>query len=500
MKQRLKQITKFIAICALVVLSSCEKDLYEEGIKQNNNLKIEQKSFQELLLNKKFNSAYKKVEKSKISKKGDLQERTQLKDDYNFTIVEQSPVKILTNESDGSVTYVMLIERPISENLKFENLILNDKNGILDGRIIKYTLSKEPEKDELHGGEILDIIDTEMTTLEIEGRIAIPCVITYTLMCDNTAGGTWSHDHIATQTCIDANINLYVTTQVECGGGGNSEGTFGGPPSGGNTGSGPTGPIGSVPSTGNTNTGPNGNGGGIGTTPSIPTSPISPFGSNEMDNINPCEKVNNLKNDTKFQQKMNDLSNAAKNYKFERVYTVYDNPNPINTSTTIDNYNFFPFNGNVYNPSASYTYSTNIKGLIHSHYEGLFSIFSSPDLQDLYNILLNPSITSDFFYGVVTEDGTSYIITISDRTKFINFGNKYLSNYQDFKDFEVQIFNKKYNIKPDNSVATNELGFLKMMSDLDIGINFYSGNEDRTLWEKKVYNPTTNQVSPTNCN
>lgn len=487
MKQRLKLIAKFIAICALVVLISCEKDLYEEGIKQNNNLKIEQKSFQELLLNKKFSSAYEKVEKSKFIKREALQGRTSLEDEYNFTIVEQSPVKILTNDSDGSVTYVMLIERPITENLKFENLILYDKNGILDGRIIKYTLSKEPEKDENHGGEILDILNTEMTTLEIDGRYGIPCVMTYTIMC-GTLGTTpynnYTGVHIANWECYTLSNDLFMVTSLECAGGGANDG-------GGSTGVGST--------SGNSNTGPNG-GSGVGTTPSIPTSPISPFGSNEMDNINPCEKVNNLKNDTKFQQKMNDLSNAAKNYKFERVYTVYDNPNPINTSTTIDNYNFFPFNGNVYNPSASYTYSTNIKGLIHSHYEGLFSIFSSPDLQDLYNILLNPSITSDFFYGVVTEDGTSYIITISDRTKFINFGNKYLSNYQDFKDFEVQIFNKKYNIKPDNSVATNELGFLKMMSDLDIGINFYSGNEDRTLWEKKVYNPTTNQVSPTNCN
>lgn len=41
MKQRLKQITKFIALCALITLASCEKDLYEEGIKQNNNIKIE---------------------------------------------------------------------------------------------------------------------------------------------------------------------------------------------------------------------------------------------------------------------------------------------------------------------------------------------------------------------------------------------------------------------------------------------------------------------------
>ena len=39
MKQRLKQITKFMAVCALLVLSGCEKDLYDDGI-QNENRKL----------------------------------------------------------------------------------------------------------------------------------------------------------------------------------------------------------------------------------------------------------------------------------------------------------------------------------------------------------------------------------------------------------------------------------------------------------------------------
>lgn len=269
---------------------------------------------------------------------------------------------------------------------------------------------------------------------------------------------------------------------------------------GGNNGGGYDGNSTNAGTNNGSNTGPNSGGGANPSIITVPSGCLLCPTIVDNHNTNPCEKVNNLKNDTKFQQKMNDLSYAAKNYKFEKVYSVYDNPNPINTATTIDNYNFFPFSGNVYNPTATYNYFTNIKGLIHSHYKDLYSIFSSPDLQDLYNILLNPSITSDFFYGVVTEDGTSYIITISDRTKFINFGNEHLGNYEDFKEFEKDIFNKKYNIKPDNSVATNELGFLKMMSELDIGLNFYSGNEDSTEWEKKVYNPITNQVSPTNCN
>lgn len=41
MKQKLKQVTKVIAIVIVLLLSSCEKDLYENKIYQNNiNKKI----------------------------------------------------------------------------------------------------------------------------------------------------------------------------------------------------------------------------------------------------------------------------------------------------------------------------------------------------------------------------------------------------------------------------------------------------------------------------
>ena len=39
MKQKLKQFTTLMAFCALLVLSSCEKDLYDDAI-QNENRKL----------------------------------------------------------------------------------------------------------------------------------------------------------------------------------------------------------------------------------------------------------------------------------------------------------------------------------------------------------------------------------------------------------------------------------------------------------------------------
>jgi hypothetical protein len=493
MKQRLKQITKFIAICALVVLSSCEKDLYEEGIKQNNNLKIEQKSFQELLLNKKFNTAYEKVEKSKISKKGDLQGRTALEDEYNFTIVEQSPVKILTNESDGSVTYVMLIERPISENLKFENLILYDKNGILDGRIIKYTLSKEPEKDENHGGEILDIQNTEMTTLEIDGRIGIPCVMTYTIMC-GTLGTTpynnYTGVHIANWECYTLSDDLFMVTSLECSGGGNIEGSS----SIGNNGS----------SNGSGNTGPNG-GGVAGTTPSIPTSPISPFGSNETIIDDPCTSLKNLLDPTKCnaRDKIVQVKNESSGYNGE-VGATFSNNNGVYSSSPIK---YSPAsNTNSSSDAVQLDYDENTYAAAHSHPDNVLTtpMYSFSDLLELYRIYTNtnpvniPNVT---FILTLPTTGATYAIKVDNIQVFRDF----IQSIYSHGDVEKIPFNKpKLRVNKRNDIFQKMMcqncnpgngpnsstdysykfidGFLQTTKGK--GLSMYKATNNTTNWEK----------------
>lgn len=149
---------------------SCEKDLYEESIIKENKIKIEEKKFIDLLQTNHFKNAYQKVEESKISRKKLIQGKTTLENEYNFTIVTDSPIKIITDLDNNSTTYIMLIERDTSEYLKFENLILSEENGELEARIMKYTLSKPAEKETVHGGDVLEIIDKEITNLEIDGK------------------------------------------------------------------------------------------------------------------------------------------------------------------------------------------------------------------------------------------------------------------------------------------------------------------------------------------
>ena len=62
---------------------------------------------------------------------------------------------------------------------------------------------------------------------------------------------------------------------------------------------------------------------------------------------------------------------------------------------------------------------------------------------------------------------------------------------------------------PDSSNAVNELGFLKMMADLNMGVSLASVDFNASTpsagavfntWTKKEYNKRTRTVNPSNCN
>lgn len=213
----------------------------------------------------------------------------------------------------------------------------------------------------------------------------------------------------------------------------------------------------------------------------------------------PCEIINKLASDYKIKQKMTNLETAAKNYKFESVFPMYNDPN-VQPVCCPASYQAIPSTGivgNQYNPTVTWSGTTDVKGLLHSHYEGLLSVPSGTDLQDLYNLMKNPLITDDFFYGLVTHSGTRYMLIISDRAAFVAFGDKYLSQRK-LGDFEKDIYNKIYEISENASAVNNEIGFVKMLTQMNTGVTTFSANSDFTSYQKLTYN--NNQVTPSNCN
>lgn len=229
-------------------------------------------------------------------------------------------------------------------------------------------------------------------------------------------------------------------------------------------------------------------------------------GSDELDVPDPCKKMKDLKSDAVFKQKMVLLKNAAENYTVETLFTMYNDPTPGVAPDQTDAYDYTTFTGTSYAPNAVYSGDTTMQGLIHSHFEGLLSIFSPSDIKDLYGLMLNADITDDFFIGVVSDEGTSYILQIEDRIKFLAFGNLYLSTETKFYNFERDTWQRKYNITPYNSNANNEKSFLMMMTNLNAGITLASSNfvknqpHDFSEWKKIVYDNNSGNVIPVTCN
>lgn len=122
--------------------------------------------------------------------------------------------------------------------------------------------------------------------------------------------------------------------------------------------------------------------------------------------------------------------------------------------------------------------------------------------------MLVPEIVDDFFIGVVTAEGTAYILQVTDRQAFINFGNKYLANDTKTRDFLEKIYKGKYNLNSDDKVE-NEKNFLNMMADLGMGTSLAGTNFSSTAQptpnlfsnlQVKTLNEMTQNVQNTNCN
>ena len=215
---------------ALIVYGCSEE---QDFVKQQNykKIKMEDQSFDKLLQLPVFNDAYQKVVKAKTKITNSTMGRTALEEQYGFDIVPEVPVRIISTTDQG-MYYMLLIERPIKEDLKFENLIINVKDSEVTAAIIKYEMANLAQKIDAINSYIFDFTDTNITSLVIDGKMMYsgPCVDVVTLMCNQswtTPGGTTT-PHVATAACLTSSAGAdylsVVTTQIgDCSNGGGSD-------------------------------------------------------------------------------------------------------------------------------------------------------------------------------------------------------------------------------------------------------------------------------------
>ncbi len=94
-----------------------------------------------------------------------------------------------------------------------------------------------------------------------------------------------------------------------------------------------------------------------------------------------------------------------------------------------------------------------------------------------------------FTAGVVTSQGTSYILMITDLAAFTSFGNTYLNDNDpdNYNNFQFNIFGgtrpNGFGIIETASATANELNFLNLLASSNTGLTLFKGNAAMTEFD-----------------
>ena len=201
MIQRLKQITKFMAVCALLVLGSCEKDIYENQIEQN---RVKTVNLNDLPM----------LQNAIASKRNSITLTGKSIVDY-LNLIQPNGIK-LAEVSDGKKFYTCALN--IDEYQKLTNLLIEEKNGVYDYKLIEYTANDfDAWKAKVEQQRLFDIMPI-VTIKDLEGRLFDfgfgPCVQVY--------GVCPSGLHLCNNSDVDPECNYllnewnFITVPVSC--------------------------------------------------------------------------------------------------------------------------------------------------------------------------------------------------------------------------------------------------------------------------------------------
>ena len=293
-------------ICFLLFFVSCEKDFYEEGLKeQKRGITSRRITFDELKTNPKVISCLNDA-KEKLKPKLIGNERIINVGDY---FIETDDVLLLEYGGLKSYTFPIYFTE---EGAKLKNLVIAEKlDGTYDTKVLEYDLTAQ-EKIDLANDELLTVSNPIVTT-RINNNENLGCItisISYLQPCSD---GYYHNGTDATGTSMchaTSPPRIKVITAVFCGGGGNN-GIPGNPP---DTGGDPTGTGGTQSSIPldypNSQTNPEEYEDGI-------TEPVNP----NLNNVNPtpntpCNKIKSKTSSAAYMAKFNTINTPA-NYGME---------------------------------------------------------------------------------------------------------------------------------------------------------------------------------------
>lgn len=213
----------------------------------------------------------------------------------------------------------------------------------------------------------------------------------------------------------------------------------------------------------------------------------------------PCDEINLKKNDSTFKAKFSELKTKAADTSIH-----YESGYKVTSSTTGNQYT--AINGNANDPEIKLTFNTSEKVtcIMHNHYNSprQLSVFSTGDLILSYQAMqLTGNFTSSTFsMALTTQLGTSYLMLIEDSTKFAAFTYKYFVVPEDKEsNIDMRYIFKGITGGANSNTATNELGFLRLMRDLDMGLALFKPNASFSGYKRLKINTANTGVTEEDC-
>ena len=226
--------------------------------------------------------------------------------------------------------------------------------------------------------------------------------------------------------------------------------------------------------------------------------PYGYYGTPDPQNqTDPCTQANLLASNSAFISKMQDLSSRSTSDSYESAYIMKDN----NGSTSYTYYNGGVSGSNFNFTTLDFSGTT---GMIHNHENNSanLSIFSSEDFHSLYTALISASVSNpqNFTFGLVTAQGTTYLLSVSDWATFQSFA---VNTFTPGNTVQLNAFNYLYNslINTSNSVAVNEANFVTLLNIVNggTGLTLLKGDTSTFTNWKKVTN-SNGTATYVNCN
>lgn len=479
-----------------ILYYSCTQE--KEFVNEHNHSKInyEEKSFKEALSLSLFNDALKKIAKKRGAFRSEAEAKTALEEQFGFTIVEDAPVRIVTDEN-GIIFYTILIERVDKVELVFENLMIQLDGEDVSAAIIRYTMAEKGVLSPTGEYTIKEITTTTYTDLNIEGKMFFnangdTCFDWFVFKCDDQLGYT----HTAYSACFNNNTAYPVLSTVCLGDNvaGNGE-TI-------NVGGGDSGPS-------------SNNNGGLGSSSGVPNNvPLSPIicrtgNCIEADIETPCDKLNELFDSSPGKPNLKPILVALQGtlpQNGENGRTLKKTETGQFGAPSIPATNNNAINGPV---------GLLIFGEIHTHpFQGphaAYPMFSWTDVHRLLEIYDHTAVYNqpDVVVMLVTQDDAGvnqvYSLVIDDVIAYKNMINQKLNELNLLLPYERKL-DKLNEVLGDRYFSDNnyERAFLEHFADFNVSL--YKADSSLTNWEKLSLaqpissTPASNTTTSTPCN